>query len=914
MFWKRKVDEILNRDSHDEELAEEMRLHLEMKTEELRDAGMPEREAREAARRAFGNQLQFAEDSRRHWLPRWMDEWRQDIRFALRSFAVNRGFVITVFLTMALGIGANTAIFSMVEAVMLRKLPVADPDSLMEVVPHLKQPGRWTSGGNDRWMLSYPLFREIVGAQRSFSCLYGSSRLVRSYAESGNGPWEIRPRAQFVSTCFFDTIGIPPLLGRGLQASDVNGESTQQVVVLSHSTWQQRFSADPAVLGRSITVGSTAFEIVGVMPPGFSGDSPAQPADFWLPLESYGRVTGFDSWNERGSVWFQAMGRLRPSVSRESAEAELTTLLRNFVHTDIAEWKKADASSQATPEMFRMELQSGAGGFNDLRGQYGQALRLLLGIVALLLLLACLNVAGLLMARGTARGHEIAVRLSLGASRVRVMRQLLLESLLLCSGGALFGLLLAHAFSLRFVSLLSKATAPLDLPYRMNGTVLLFTLAVTILATLVSALLPAWQTTRGRLSAQLASAGRSLTQHRSRLFLNRALVTAQVAVGVLLACGAGLMLRTLYNLSTQPVGYEVEHVLVAFLEQAPQREGVSRRSVFDLQTGRTEPLRARLASLHGASAATLAHMAPMSNWMMSATVHSSTGSTGHIMALRNSVSADYFETLSSPLIAGRHFRPEDHASGRRVCIIDEDLAQSLFPDLPAIGQSVSTGKVFDAREAMDVIGVVRANRWFGPKQDGAGQFKGMIWTTLEQERRPFQVALVKTTREPTEIVPALRQAFREEMPELLVTNITTLERLRDDTIQRERLLATLCTGFGGVALVMIFAGLHGLLAYSVERRIRELGVRIALGATRAHLLRLVGNESLALIAAGLFIGLPATWAVSHLLGSFLWEVKPTDPLTYIATLLVMAAIGLTAALPPARRAASVAPTEVLRND
>lgn len=304
----------------------------------------------------------------------------------------------------------------------------------------------------------------------------------------------------------------------------------------------------------------------------------------------------------------------------------------------------------------------------------------------------------------------------------------------------------------------------------------------------------------------------------------------------------------------------------------------------------------------------------MSDWMMSATVHSSTGSTGRIMALQNNVSAGYFETLASPLVAGRHFLPEDHASGRRVCIIDEDLAKSLFPDRPAVGEPVSTGRAFDAKEAMEVIGVMRASQWFGPKQGDITQFKGMIWTTLEQAKRPFQVALVKTTAEPTVIATALRQAIREEMPELLVSNITTLERLRDDTIQKERMLAALCAGFGGVALVMIFAGLHGLLAYSVERRIRELGVRIALGATRTHLLRLVGNESLALIATGLLIGLPAALAVSQLLSTFLWEVKPTDPFTYIATLLVIAAIGVAAALPPARRAASVAPTEVLRND
>lgn len=914
MSWKRLLSEFVHRDRLDDELAEEMRLHIEMKEEELRAQGLDPAAARAEARRAFGNQLRFAEQSRRHWLPAWCEELRQDTRFAFRSFAKNKGFVATVLLTMALGIGANSAIFSWIEAVMLRRLPVADPDRLVEVNPKFREPSRWTSEGDDSWSLSYPLFQEIGREQRSFSCLYGRAQGLRSYVDSGDGPWDTRPRAHFVSTCFFETIGIAPMLGRGLQASDVSGGRAQRVAVLSNALWQRRFSSDPHVIGRKMTVGGTVVEIVGVMPPGFVGDTPSEPADFWLPLELFGPVSSWDSWNDRGSVWFDVMGRLSPGVTVQQAQAEMTTLLRNFVRTDLAEWRSSNPNSKATPEMFRVDLASGAGGFNGLRRRYREALGLLFGIVTLLLVLACLNVAGLLMARGVARTREITVRLSLGASRARVIRQLLLESLLLCVAGASLGLVLAHWFSGEFVSMLSRATQPVDLPYRLNAPVLLFTLAVSVLAALVSGFLPAWQSTRSHLSAQLAAAGRAVTQHPSRLLWNRALVCAQVAVGVLLATGAGLLLRSLHSLTTQSIGYDVEHLLVVFLESAPGAEASSRRFEAGRSTGSAEPFRQRLASLPGVRSAALAQMSPMSNWMMSSTIQTPTATTGRVMALRNYVSADYFKTLATPLVAGRLFQPADHSAARRVCVIDEELARTLFPGRSPLGQLVSAGSSrFEPRDALEIVGVVQASSWYGPKQSKL-PFRGMLWTTLEQSKHPFLVAMLRTAADPASLAPAVKRLFREERTDVIVTNTATMRQLRDDTLQQERMLAALCTLFGVVALAIIFAGLYGLLAYSVERRVPELGIRAALGASRAHLLSLVARESLALIALGLAAGLPAAIALSRLLRNYLWQVKPTDPLSYLLTLLLVAIVGLLAAARPATRAASVAPAEALRAD
>jgi predicted permease len=656
------------------------------------------------------------------------------------------------------------------------------------------------------------------------------------------------------------------------------------------------------VIGRKLTVGAVVVEIVGVMPPGFVGDTPSQPADLWLPLELFGAVSNWGSWNERGNTWFDVMGRLRPGVRPEQAQAELTGVLRNCVRTDLEEWRSSGSTVRSTPEMFRVELAAGSGGFNELRRRYDKALWLLSGAVALLLLLACLNVAGLLLARGVARSREMGVRLALGASRARVMRQLLLESLLLCAGGAVIGLAIANWFAGYFVTMVSRVTQPLDVPYRLNGTVLGFTLAVTALAALVSGFLPAWQTTRSHLSAQLSAAARSVTQHRSRLVWNRGLVAAQVALGVLLACGAGLMLRSLHTLTSRDVGYRVDGLAVAFLEPAPRKESTDLRFHFEQQSARIEQFRQRLLALPGVQSAALAHMSPMSGWMMSATMNTPSGGTGRIMAMQNYVSLGYFETLDTKLKAGRWFHSSDRGAGRRVCVIDEDLARALFADRSPLGQRISSGQKYDAENSMEVIGVARPNKWYGPKQSGL-PFKGMVWTTLEQSKRPFLVVMARTAGDATGLAPALKTVFREEMPEMLVTATTTMEELRDATLQQERMMTVLLSLFGVVALVIVFAGQHGLLAYTVER-----------GATARDLLSMVGKESLLLIGAGLLVGLPAAAGLSRLLTAYLFEVKPTDPWSYGLTAALVGAIGVLAAVRPARRAASVEAASALRGE
>lgn len=911
MSWLERIRQLIRRDNLDNDLHAEMELHMELKAQDLVEQGLSPEEARRAAHRSFGNALQQAEESRWYWLPRWLDECAQDVRYSLRSLAHSPALVATVLLTMALGIGANTSIFSLVETLMLRQLPVPDPDSLLEIRPKLRDPNRWTSSGDDSWSFSYPLYREVQAAQNSFSCMYGLNVSRLDFVSTGGNPWDTRPRGHYVSGCYFETIGVKPALGRFFSTADIRGETAAPVAVLSHGLWQRRFSGDPAVIGQNITVGPAVLQIVGVAPPGFTGDTPSQPADLWMPLETFGVVSRWEGWNSRNSAWFPMMGRLRPGVDQKRASAELTGLLRNFVRKDIASWKKDGDASNITPEMFRVELKSGSGGFNDMRERYESALRLLMGIVLLLLLLACLNVAGLLLARGAARTRELSVRLSLGASSGRIIRQLLLESLLLAGAGAAVGLIVAHEFSLKLVSVLGNSTDPLDIPYRLNAPVLGFTLVLTVLAAMAAGLLPAWQSTRTGLSASLAAAGRAVTQSRNRLLWNRGLVVAQVAVGVLLATGAGLMLRTLNALNNSRLGVDVNHVLVAFLDFIPQVGNSSSKNNFERQAAGAAAMQRRLETLPGVESATLAHMAPMSGWMMSSTYFTPTRSTGLAMVQHNWVGEDYFETLGTGLVAGRLFTPADQS--RRVCVIDEDLARELFGTGNPIGQSISGGRSYNPKEATEIIGVVRANRWQGPKQSNT-TFKGMIWEPLAASRRTFQVAMIRTTGDEDALAAAVRRAIAETLPAMQVTKTTTLRRLRDDLLQQERLLAALCSLFGVVALVLIFAGLYGLLSYTVERRIPEIGIRLALGASRPSVFRLINREALVLIVLGLAAGLPAAFALAQLLKSFLWGITPDDPASYVLTVVVVVAAGILAAARPARKAADTEPVAALRQE
>jgi predicted permease len=910
MRWREWWRQIRRRDDLDGELQEEMRLHLEEKEEALRAAGMAAGEARVEARKAFGNVLQIAEEARWHWLPRWLDEARQDTRYALRTFRQNSGLAATVVVTMGLGIGANTAIFSMVEALLLRRLPVAEPGQLVEVKPKLRSPGVWTSEGENSWDLSYPLFREVQASQRSFSCLYGRTISRVEYADAGLGAWDTPPRAHFVSTCYFDAMGVAPVLGRTLRASDVNGTKAQPVAVLSHGLWKRRFSGDPGVVGRSFQAGPVRLEIVGVMPEWFVGDSPVQPADFWVPLEMFGGIHGFADWNRRNATWFQLMGRLRAGMTPEAAASELTGQLRNRVRTDLAAWKQNDPTNSVTPEMFWVETKAAPGGANSLRNRYQTALGLLMGVSALLLLLACLNVAGLLMARSAARQREMGVRRSLGATRGRLVRQLLMESLLLALVGALLGLLLGSQVAVRLAGMLTRSLEPLDVSFRINGTVLFFTLALTVAAALAAGLAPAWRSAGTGLAEQLSAAGRTVTQHRRRMVWNRSLVVAQVAIGVLLAAGAGLTLRSLYVLASQPNGYETEGVLVAFLSNRPQPPGTE--SAQAASTSNASVLLERLQEIPGVQSAALAEMAPMTGWMMMSSFHAQHMASSRVEALTNSVSPGYFETLRSGLIAGRSFVPSDNRPEARVCIIDEDAARQLFGERSPLGQFISRGRSYDTKTACQVVGVARAQQWSGPKHKKNMPYKAMVWFPLAQEEKAFRVALVRVPGNATEVAPAVRRLIEGTAPRLMVTQTVPLTRLWGDTVQRERLLAALCVVFGVVALGLVFAGLYGLLAYGVERRVPEIGVRVAMGATPGKVAGLIGREACWTIGLGLAGGVPLALGLSRTLRSLLWEIEPTDPWAYGMTVVVVLCTGLLALVRPARRAASVDPVAALR--
>jgi predicted permease len=521
-------------------------------------------------------------------------------------------------------------------------------------------------------------------------------------------------------------------------------------------------------------------------------------------------------------------------------------------------------------------------------------------------------VAGLLLARGAARQREIGVRLAMGAGRGRVIRQLLVESLLLALCGAGLGVALAHLFTSRLARMLTMVGNPTVVPYALNDTVLAFALGITVAAALAAGLLPAWQATGSSMAAHLG-AGRSAAHGRMRTRWSRALVAGQVALGVLLAAGAVLTVGTLRRLHSEQIGLRTEGVLVAFAEFAPGTNTEGRKGEFEKQAPRMETLRQRLEALPGVRSAALANMSPMSGWMMASTFHSQQHGTGRGMAIMNWVSPGYFETLGTRLVAGRVFAAEDLGAGRRAVVIDEALARSLFPGENPVGREISSGDRFTPDKARVVIGVVEENRWKGPKQNDA-KLRGTVWELMATAKEPFRVALARTQGDGTQAAAAVRAALGETMPEMLVTETAKLDQLRDDTIQQERLMAALCSLFGVVALGVIFSGLYGLLAYSVERRVPEIGVRMALGARRADVVRLVSREALTLVGAGLVAGVPLSIAAARLVRALVWQGATGDPWVYVVTAVVVSITGVAASAWPAWRASRVEPGEALRQE
>ncbi len=815
-----------------------------------------------------------------------------DLRFSLRLFRKSPGFFFAAAGSIALGIGAATAVFTLANGVLLRSLPVARPDQL-SVAGYVSKRGNVFDSFGTREFLAL--------RERSGNLFTGLAGLAEAAGNLNAGDLTERVNVQLVTGNYFPLLGVRPALGRLLAEEDER--AAQPVAVLHYAFWQSRFGGDRGIAGRTIRLNGVAFTVAGVLPEGFDSVSQGWRGDVHVPLTHAALFRSgpvdpkvqppYLEWED----WMQLLARRRDGVSERQAEAELDAVFAGLraKRNTVFEFS---GQQGAAGDRDRFFLQPGRQGFQDVRQRYERALQVLLGIVGILLAVACANVANLLLALATGRRKETAVRLALGAPRGRLIRQHLAESLVIAAAGGSAGVLLAAWLAEVLVQL---APGNLALHTRPDGTVLAFAVAATLGASLLFGFFPALQSARTNLTEAIqqdAGSGRN-----PRFSLRNSLVVVQVALSVVLLAGAGLFLRTLWNLRGLDTGFDASRVVVASVN--PGANGYTAQRANDLYSWLAE----RAAALPGVAAASAAQVTPLSGslWVWTVDVPGYVKKPGETpLAHSNSVGPGYFATLGIPLAAGREFTDRDRTGSPWVAVINQRMAETYWPGRSPLGERIRVGR---GPEPVEIVGVVRDSTY----RDLREKKVPTVYMPLLQQESKSATILLRTQGDPAAAIGALRTELAQRDRNLPLYRVQTLAAQIGNTIARERLLATLSASFGFLATLLSAVGLYGVLAYAVARRSREIGIRMALGAERRDVTAIVLRDTAFLIGLGLALGLPAALAASRLLESFLYNVKPGDVATYAGIALVLAGVGVLAAWIPARRAARVDPMVALRH-
>ncbi len=800
----------------------------------------------------------------------------QDIRYALRMMRRTPGFTAVALLSLALGIGANTAIFSLIDTLMLRMLPVRSPEQLVELLN--RYPGEPRVNAFSRQ--SYEHFRDN---NHVFSHLTASS--PARFNVRGEGLEAETVDGEYVVGDFFTVLGVKPAIGRIIGPEDEPATGAgSTVAVVSWPYWKNRFNLDPAIVGTRIVVDDVPVVVVGVAAREFEGIQVVSHPAIWLPRKTGGRL----------------MGRLKAGVSIDQARAEMAVLYRFTIE------ERGRNSKDPLIRQLKIEVDpAGTGLTSPLRDQFGRPLVLLMAVVGLLLLIACTNVASMLLARGAARQREMAVRVSLGAGRFRLVRQALTESLLLSAGGSVPGIFLAYAGANVLVRIIASGRPIPGLPphieiqVRPDLHVLLFTAGAAMLSGMLFGLAPAWSAFATAPASSLREIGRSGETRFRRLF-GKSLVAAQVALSVVLLSAAGLFVRHLSNLDHVDLGFRRDHILLVTLD--PAHSGYSRE-----QLARSyQELLGRLEAIPSVRSATLSAGTPLSGAGASrfATVEGYTERPEERRYLSlNWVAPKYFETFGTPMLAGRDFQFQDH--GRRVAIVNQTMSRYYF----AGGNPIGKHFTFDGEDnPYEIVGMVGDANYYEIREST----RRTIYFNAFQEGRPPSTFVLRTSIEPEAVAGAVRRTVRDLLKTVSVVKVTTMNDQVDATIVPERLIATLSGLFGGLGSVLAALGLYGLLAYTVTRRVNEIGIRMALGATQGDVTRMVLGDALGMVCAGLAIGIPLALWGNRFAASLVQGMAATIGVPIALGGFVMIALAVMAAYMPARRAARVDPMEALR--
>jgi predicted permease len=834
-----------------------------------------------------------------------MESLLKDIRYGLRGLLKRPAFTIVALVILALGIGANTAIFTLINAVILKPLPVSKPE---ELVLFDDLPNEGTSDGDPmtgQWhRFSYSSYRYFREHDRSFQELSafrsGESRVSVRRTDAQPGEPAQRASGHLVSGNYFAVMGVNAMQGRVLTNED-DSPAAHPAAVISNGYWKQQLNGDTRVVGKDILLNGTGFTVVGIMPPQFFGERVRRSPDFWVPLSFQPQIELRESYLGNETVyWLNLLGRLKPGTTIEQAQASINVGLKQFL-TDQAGSQLTDNRRRGIQNTYIL-LAPGGRGLSGLRFFYSQALRMLMVIVGLVLLIACANVGNLLLSRAATRQAEISLRQALGASRGRLVRQLLTESLLLAVIGGVAGVLLAQWGVSLLVARLA-ATSPLDV--KPDSSVLLFTVGISLASGVLFGIAPAIRATRTDLTSALKE--KSTQGRRGRFNLGSVLVVSQVAVSLILLVGAGLFARSLIKLQQEDLGFNRDNVLLVSVDSRlagykPAELGSVYRQLYD-----------RLSALPNVRSATLASYGPMSGRSSTSSLNLQgyTPRQGEDMDVSDIlIGPDYGETLGLPLLLGREIGLQDTGDSAKVAVINQVLAQSFFPNQNPLGRRISFKESAEKAE-IEIVGVIGDAKYGSAKEKVPRTVYRPILQVQDQSAYSSVLEL-RTAGDPLSVTSEVRAAIAQVDDKLPVVNVTSLRNQTDEALRQERLIAQLVSFFGLLALALACVGLYGIMAHAVVRRTNEIGIRMALGAERRDIIWMVLSESLLLVGVGLAIGVPAAWGAAHLISSQLFGLNPSDPVTLLTAAVLLTLVGALAGYLPARKAARVDPLVALR--
>jgi predicted permease len=888
------------------ELSEELQYHLEHLVDDYVAAGLSPEDARYAALREMGGTEQRKEECRDARGASLADSIRRDLIYALRALRRSPGFATVAILSLALGIGANTAIFSLWNGLLRSSLPGVDKPEQLVMLSNPDDAGMW-NGRTDgvRSWLTYAEFEQLRDHVEGFSSVMASQSSLSAWqVRVDGGAWE-EASGRLVSGGFFQALGVGSAIGRVFTTEEDRTDTP--CAIISYTYWQRRFGGRSDVLGKTLTVGKVVLTIIGVASRGFFGETSGQQPDLWLPLSMQPSVVPGRDWLHdtppAKTMWLHVFGRLKPDVTPGQLEAQANAVFRAGLESFYGA-----AAVERRRELLdqRLQVRPAARGASSTRRQVSQPLTALLAAVGVLLLIACANLANLLLARGAARTPEIALRVSLGASRGRVIRQLVTESLTLAAIGGVAGIAVAYVLHGGLVRMMAESDSDFHMSFALDPVMLAFVLSATVAAALTFGLLPSWQVTKSDAGASLRERSRGVVGRSDQLRSGRFLVSLQLALVLPLLTGAGLLARTVYNLQRADLGFPSERLLLVRIDvRDAGYEGERRNNLL-------RELTAQIRQIPGVRATSFSQLGVFTGGEMLATIevegYAPQGS-GDRESTLDVVGPRYFSTLGVPISLGRDLLESDHTSAVKVCVINEAFAKRFFDGRNPIGMHI-TPSADEDRIAYQVVGVARNARTHGLRDNVEPRY--FIAATQRPAATNSPTLLIRTTSETAAILTGVRKTIQRVDAALPILSAASIEEQMAPLTALDRTTAQLAVVFGCVALALAAIGLYGVLSYGVARRTGEIAIRIALGAESGHVMSMILGQSVGVVSVGLAVGGGLAYSTSRLIDSRLYGVAPQDPVTLASATGLLLLVAFTAAYLPAERASRLDPIMALR--